>query len=406
MQGTNSKYWDINRTLSHNCLFNFIISLRGGGKTYGCLKYAVRHFLNAKRAGQVRQFVYLRRQENELKKLCISRGGRLFDAVKGEFEGHTLKAESNTLYCDGEVCGYAMQLSTAFTQKSDAFPNVDLIIFDEFIAVKRSSYLPDEVTKFLELYETIARPGTDHPTVRVFFLGNAVTQTNPYFEYFYLDRPYQGEFKKFGPTKDILVQDVDVPELQADKHKSRFGQLIAGSEYASYAIDNENIIDAGGASGKLYSIICVRFIPGEVTGLYSPQGFKNGAMLDIKPINNGSLYHDKDGVLVYGVRFKGYFGVQLANPKAVSAIVNVGSSNIPTADQLDDLLINARAKEGTTFMFMHPKTLSLLNKYKGELLRTANDDNGVNRSFDSWNKIKIITSYNFLDGAETKVTLD
>lgn len=250
MQGTNSKYWDINRTLSHNCLFNFIISLRGGGKTYGCLKYAVRHFLNAKRAGQVRQFVYLRRQENELKKLCISRGGRLFDAVKGEFEGHTLKAESNTLYCDGEVCGYAMQLSTAFTQKSDAFPNVDLIIFDEFIAVKRSSYLPDEVTKFLELYETIARPGTDHPTVRVFFLGNAVTQTNPYFEYFYLDRPYQGEFKKFGPTKDILVQDVDVPELQADKHKSRFGQLIAGSEYASYAIDNEWLEDDSEFLGK------------------------------------------------------------------------------------------------------------------------------------------------------------
>ena len=181
---------------------------------------------------------------------------------------------------------------------------------------------------------------------------------------------------------------------------------IIYDNFLRYAIDNENIIDAGGASGKLYSIICVRFIPGEVTGLYSPQGFKNGAMLDIKPINNGSLYHDKDGVLVYGVRFKGYFGVQLANPKAVSAIVNVGSSNIPTADQLDDLLINARAKEGTTFMFMHPKTLSLLNKYKGELLRTANDDNGVNRSFDSWNKIKIITSYNFLDGAETKVTLD
>lgn len=238
-----SKYWNIRKTLSHNCLFNYIISLRGGGKTYGCLQYCIEKHLKEKKEGRTWQFVYVRRQENELKKLTISRGGRLFAAVEKEFPGHVLKAESNTMYCDGDICGYAVQLSNAFTQKSDAFPYVKMIIFDEFIAVKRSSYLNDEVTKFLELYESIARPGTDHPVVRVFFLGNAVTQTNPYFEYFRLERPYQGEFKKFGATKDILVQDVSVPELQKDKHESRFGQLIAGSEYAAYAIDNEWLED-------------------------------------------------------------------------------------------------------------------------------------------------------------------
>lgn len=240
---TASIYWDIKKTLSHNCLLNFIISLRGGGKSYGSLKYCVEKYLKEKKEGRLWQFVYVRRQENELKKLTISRGGRLFDAIRHEFPDHVLKAESNTLYCDGEVMGYAVQLSTAVTQKSDPMPYVQFIIFDEFIAVKRSSYLPDEVTKFLELYESIARPGTDHPIVKVFFLGNAVTQTNPYFEYFYLERPYSGEFKKFGTTKDILVQDVDVPELQAKKHQSRFGQLIAGSEYAAYAIDNEWLDD-------------------------------------------------------------------------------------------------------------------------------------------------------------------
>lgn len=43
-----TKYWDVDRTLSHNCLFNFIISLRGGGKTYGCLKRVIKNFLDAK----------------------------------------------------------------------------------------------------------------------------------------------------------------------------------------------------------------------------------------------------------------------------------------------------------------------------------------------------------------------
>ena len=238
-----SKYWDIRKTLSYNCLFNFIISLRGGGKTYGTLKYCVDKYLKEKKQGRIWQFVYVRRQENELKKLTISRGGRLFNDIRKEFPGHILKAESNVLYCDGEECGYAIQLSNAFTQKSDPHPNVQMIIFDEFIAVKQSSYLNDEVTKFLELYESIARPGTDHPVVRVFFLGNAVTQMNPYFDYFRLERPYASEFKRFGSTSDILVQDVDVPELQEDKHRSRFGQLIQGTEYASYSIDNEWLED-------------------------------------------------------------------------------------------------------------------------------------------------------------------
>lgn len=238
-----SKYWDIRKTLSYNCLFNFIISLRGGGKTYGTLKYCVDKHIKEKKQGRLWQFVYVRRQENELKKLTISRGGRLFNDIRKEFPGHILKAESNVLYCDGEECGYAIQLSNAFTQKSDPHPNVQMIIFDEFIAVKQSSYLNDEVTKFLELYESIARPGTDHPVVRVFFLGNAVTQMNPYFDYFRLERPYAGEFKRFGATSDILVQDVDVPELQEDKHRSRFGQLIQGTEYASYSIDNEWLED-------------------------------------------------------------------------------------------------------------------------------------------------------------------
>lgn len=238
-----SMYWDVNKTLSHNCLFNFIVSQRGGGKTYGALKFAVSSFLRKQDEGKLFQFAYVRRQENELKKLTISRGGRLFDSVAREFPDHALKAEGNTLTCDGKVCGFGIQLSTAFTQKSDAFPFVDLIIFDEFIAAKRGMYLNDEITQFLELYQTIARPGTDHNDVKVLFLGNAVSRMNPYFDYFRLDTPYAGEFAKFGKTKDILVQNVDLPELQERQHQSRFGQLISGTDYADYSIDNKWFLD-------------------------------------------------------------------------------------------------------------------------------------------------------------------
>ncbi len=242
---TENFWWDIRRTLSYNCLFNFIIGPRGAGKTYGSLKYCIEKYLKERKEGRTWQFLYVRRLSTELDKLTQMRGGRLFKAVEKEFPTHDFKAESNTLYCDKEIIGYSIPLSTASILKSDAFPDVQMIIFDEFIIDNSGTYhyLKDEVRKFLDLYETVARPGTNHPPVIVMFLSNAVSIANPYFDYFYLNKPYNGEFQRFGKSKDILVQNVEVKEFQAQKHTTRFGQLIDGSEYASYAIDNEWLLD-------------------------------------------------------------------------------------------------------------------------------------------------------------------
>jgi hypothetical protein len=242
---TANKYWDIRRTLTHNCLFNFIIGNRGAGKTFGSLDYAIDKHLKEKAKGRNWQFLYVRRLTTELEKLTIMRGGRLFKSVEKKYPDHVFKAESNILTCDKKVMGYAVPLSTASIMKSDSFPDVQMIIFDEFIIDNSGTYhyLKDEVRKFLDLYETVARPGTNHPPVIVFFLSNAVSIANPYFDYFYLNKPYHGEFQKFGKTKDILVQNVEVSQLKEDKHNSRFGQLIDGSEYSAYAIDNEWLLD-------------------------------------------------------------------------------------------------------------------------------------------------------------------
>lgn len=234
-------YWDIKRTKSYNCLFNFIIGMRGVGKTYGALKECTQNFLDNKKKGVTSQFMYVRRLKSELEKLTIMRNGRLFNAVKTEFPTHELKAESNILYCDKEIMGYAQPLSTASILKSDAFPDVDTIIFDEFIidASGTYHYLKDEVRKFLDLYETIAR-GRD---VKVFFLSNAVSITNPYFDYFHLNKPMNSDIQRFGQSKDILVEFTVNKALSQIKKQTRFGQIIAGSEYSDYAYDNEWLLD-------------------------------------------------------------------------------------------------------------------------------------------------------------------
>ena len=241
-----SDYWDIKRPLSYNCLYNFFIGPRGTGKTYGSLKYCIEQYLKAKDAGKWWEFVYVRRREEELKKITMMRNGRLFKAVKKEFPDHELKAESNTLYCDGDVMGYAIQLSNADqASKGDSFPNVRVIIFDEFITAKKGTggYLPDEVRVFNDLYESIARPGTDHPRVIVLFLSNAVSITNPYFDYYHLDKPYNGDIQRFGQDKLILVQNVVCEKVRQAKLETEFYRLNAGSEYVDYAVNNEWLLD-------------------------------------------------------------------------------------------------------------------------------------------------------------------
>lgn len=234
-----SKYWDYKKTLSYNCLLNFIVGARGVGKTFGSLKYAIEQY---KKTGS--QFIYVRRFSTELQKLTQQRGGRLLKAIQasGIFPDDEFKCESNTIYMNGDIIGYAQPLTTASILKSDAFPMVNLIIFDEFIIDNRGSYhyLHDEVSKFLELYETIAR---EKNNVRVLFLSNAVSINNPYFDYFHLDKPKDSNIQRFGATRDVLVENCVNPELAEQKKASRIGQILNGTDYAEYAYENKWLLD-------------------------------------------------------------------------------------------------------------------------------------------------------------------
>ena len=213
--------------------------------------------------------------------------------------------------------------------------------------------------------------------------------------------------KMFGSAEKYFA--MRTPALLKDAGMKTEKKLIYDN-LATFAKDNGKLESAGGtagASGKtgLYSMYVLRQIEGENIGLYSPEGFKNGAMLDVAKINGGELYKNDKGVLGYGIRLKGYFGFQLANAKGVSGIVNISAAKIPTAEQIDDMLIKARATPANTFIFCHPKVLSLLNKYKGDVLRVQTGTGDMNRTFMAWNGIRFVTSYNFVDGDEKAVTL-
>jgi hypothetical protein len=225
-------WYDGNRTLTHNCLFNFVIGNRGCGKSYWAKKWAVKDFIKNNE-----QFIYLRRYDSEFEKI-----DEFFTDIYKELpEGTETEVRGNQFKINGKSAGFYFPLSTASTLKSTPFPNVTKIIFDEFIIDKGvHRYLNDEVVKFLDFYETVNRLRIEKKEVIVFFISNAITMVNPYTLYFDLRLPYN---KNLVKKNDILLELVANKEFIEAKEKTRFGKLIKGTKYAEYSINNEFLRD-------------------------------------------------------------------------------------------------------------------------------------------------------------------
>lgn len=241
---TKKYYYDYDKVMGYGATFNFLITSRGLGKTYGAIKMAVKDFLK-----NGHEFIYLRRYKTEI----TSASKHLFDALNlnKEFKDYTLLCEGNKFFIqkhksddddekpEKQLMGYAIALSTANILKSTNFASVRTIIYDEFLLGPGVfHYLPNEVEAFLDFYETVSRMRD----VRVFFLGNAITQSNPYFNYFRLTLPYNSNFKTFKNGLIVVNYATNADYVEAKKI-TKFGQLIAGTHYSDYAIENDWLSD-------------------------------------------------------------------------------------------------------------------------------------------------------------------
>lgn len=224
-------WYDVGRTLTYNCLFNFVIGNRSCGKSYGLKKHAIKQFLK-----KGHQFVYLRRYQSELDETAET----YFDDVlqNGEFPDIKMEYSGGVYTINGIVAGYAMALTKAKDYKSIAFPLVYLIIYEEFLIedTQYSGYLKNEVKQFLGYYMSIDR----YRGCVVFFLANNVSMVNPYTLYFNLSMPYGSNFVRKG---DVLLQLVNDEGFIEERKQTRFGKLIAGTDFEQYAIENKPLLD-------------------------------------------------------------------------------------------------------------------------------------------------------------------
>lgn len=229
-------YWDAHDLLTRNGMFNYAIGGRGTGKTYDAKYKRIRHFIKTRK-----QFIYLRRYKSEFEDKS-----EFFTDVIDNFPGWEFKVEGMKGYMrrlpmEGDkpekwrtVC-FFITLANALSKKSVPYPDVDMIIFDEFIIDKGNvHYMSNEVKQFQDFYNTVDR---FQDRVRVLFLANAVALTNPYFIWYHL-KPRKDKRFITASNGFHVVEMVQSEKFRRHVDNTRFGQMIKGTAYYDYAVSN------------------------------------------------------------------------------------------------------------------------------------------------------------------------
>lgn len=238
--------------LTYNRIFNFVVGVRGGGKTLNSIKEAIEKHLKERKKGKEWEFIYLRRRVVDLDDACNgSKGdGDLFSDIraKGYFEGLELKVVADksggyNFYCDDKIMGYGKALSTSSSRRSTSKPYVKRLLYDEFLiddGAGGQNYLNhgEEMFVFNNFYETIAR-GRDIP---VLFIGNAFSMVNPYFISLGI-RIQDPEPNKIYKGKAWTVTFWKDEEFIEERKKTQFYQATKDSKFNEHAFGNTFYLD-------------------------------------------------------------------------------------------------------------------------------------------------------------------
>ena len=182
-------FYSVIDILERDARYNMIFGERSTGKTYSCLELCViaNWYLGW-------QGALIRRWETDF---VGKRGREMFQNINNnglvpkltEGKWDKIVYKSSAWYfakndaslgkdvLNNEPLMYAFSLNAQEHDKSTGYPNVKLIVFDEFIT--RTGYLVDEFTLFGNVISTIIRKRAD---AIIFMCANTVSRYCPYFE--------------------------------------------------------------------------------------------------------------------------------------------------------------------------------------------------------------------------------
>lgn len=257
-------YLDIEKILSYNLPFNFIVGGRGTGKTYGALKYTydnnVRFMLM--RRTQAQCDLINKPEFNPFK--TLSTDYNLNISVKSISKYNSMILEESEE--DYRIMGYTCALSTISNMRGFDASDVSLLIYDEFIPEKHERMLKNEGSAFLNAYETINRNRElkGNNPLQVLCMANAFNMANALF----LELGLVGIAEKMilknnelyiNSNKGILIALLNQSEI-SEKKKETALYKVAGGSFIDMALNNDfaynDFSDIKSKSLKEFRLLC------------------------------------------------------------------------------------------------------------------------------------------------------
>lgn len=233
------KFYNASKIISHNGIYNFVISNRNYGKTWA---FKIRAWRRAVKHGK--KTLWLRTFSKELKQASngfysskdLQKKCGIIPYDKTTKKGN-FKQIGNTCYCKrGNRWVWFLKLATvndanAIRGADDV--DTDTIVYDEYRATPQrlARYRGNIVTDFVDIFISTKRMHA----VRCFFLGNKEIHNDPFFSYFNI-KPLPSSFEgiKHYRKNSLIVQQINNLPIQNNEYEKKVNDLLQGTAYGNY----------------------------------------------------------------------------------------------------------------------------------------------------------------------------
>jgi hypothetical protein len=249
------KWYSLDNILKHDVQYYMIFGERSNGKSFAVDTYVIDKYFK-----EGKQFAFVKRYEEDIKSKYMSEVFNPLEQYILDKYNHRLKFYRGQwlVYEDGlegklsecQVFGYAFSLANVNRTKATSYPDIDTVIFEEFMSID-CSYLDDELNLFLNLISTIVRY---RHNVKVFMLANAISKFSPYSQALgiRLHRIKKGDIllkeytdKKGFKTRFAIERSENVNVFDNNQNEGKIvynnfgnagvGQMITSGEFETHA---------------------------------------------------------------------------------------------------------------------------------------------------------------------------
>ena len=248
--------------------YRMVVGERSNGKTYGALTKAVLNYVE-----NGKQTAYIRRYREDF---VGKRGQTLFASVEKDIDWAKLTNNqwngidyySGAWYLkysspgakkirDEKPFCYGFAINQMEHDKSTSYPDITLIIFDEFLS--RTFYLTNEFVLFMNVLSTIIRQRDD---VVIYMLGNTVSQYSPYFDEMGINMKemQQGTIDIIKYGESGLKVAVEYADATTDVKRS--------NDYFAFDNPQLNMITHGEWEFDLYPHLEYRYKPKDIRAIF------------------------------------------------------------------------------------------------------------------------------------------